>query len=119
MLFIEKIAEQHISAARDRGEFDNLPGQGRPLALDDDVSVPPELRAGYRVLKNSGFIPPEVEQLRDIRSVESLLAQAESDKEKKRLLLKLSLLRSKLPALQLTTSGLQRYQDKILQRLAR
>jgi len=34
-----------------RGEFDNLPGTGKPLALDDDTLVLPELRAAYRVLK--------------------------------------------------------------------
>ncbi len=117
MLLTEQIAEQLIIAARDRGELDNLPGQGRPLALDDDSAVPPELRASYRILKNSGYIPAEVEQLRQVRQVESLLAQAESDNDKKTLLLKLSLLRSKLPSLQLATAGTQRYRDKILQRL--
>ena len=119
MLFIEQIAEQQIIAARDSGEFENLPGAGKPLALDDDAGVPPELRAGYRVMKNSGFVPPEIEQLKQVRDVEALLPQVASDKEKKRLLLKLSLLRSKLPSLQLTTASASHYQDKILRRLAK
>ncbi|MDH3670668.1 MAG: DUF1992 domain-containing protein [Gammaproteobacteria bacterium] len=37
-----------------RGGSDNLPGTGKPLALDGDRFVPPELRIPYRVLKNVG-----------------------------------------------------------------
>jgi hypothetical protein len=39
-----------------------------PLVLDDDAMVPEELRAAYRVLKNSGYVPAEVEALRDLRA---------------------------------------------------
>jgi len=119
MLLFDKIAEQKITLARDRGELDNLPGQGKPLVLDDDSAVPSDMRAAYRVMKNSGFMPPEIAHLKDVRQVESMLMQAETNEEKKRLLLKLSLLRSKLPALKLTTSAASRYQDKILQKLTR
>lgn len=118
MLLLEKIAEQQIAAARDRGELDNLPGQGKPLALDDDVGVPQDLRAGYRVLMNGGFIPPEICHLKEFRDVESMLRHADTDQDKKSLLLRLSMLRSKLPALRLTTSYSARYRDQILQKLA-
>ena len=46
--------------------FDDLPGSGRPLELDDDRLVPEELRVAWRILKNAGFVPPEIEALRDI-----------------------------------------------------
>ncbi|MDI5568641.1 DUF1992 domain-containing protein, partial [Salmonella enterica subsp. enterica serovar Kentucky] len=42
-----------IIEAQRKGEFDNLPGRGEPLILDDDSHVPAELRAGYRLLKNA------------------------------------------------------------------
>jgi hypothetical protein len=73
---IERIAEQRIREALERGEFDNLRGMGHPLNLDDDADVPSELRAAYRILKNSGFVPPEIELRRDIANVEQLLTQA-------------------------------------------
>lgn len=62
MWLLDQWAERHITDAQTKGEFDNLPGSGEPLALDDDSHVPPELRTGYRLLKNAGCLPPELEQ---------------------------------------------------------
>lgn len=50
------IAERKIAEAFARGEFDDLPGAGRSLELDDDTLVPEDLRAAYRILKNAGFV---------------------------------------------------------------
>lgn len=79
MNFLDSLAETHIRSAAERGVFDDLPGAGRPLPEDDARKVPPELRAGYRLLKNSGHLPPEVEQAREIRELRDLLAVADSD----------------------------------------
>ncbi len=73
---IEAIAERRIREAIELGKLENLPGAGKPLKLDDDSQVPPELRAAYRVLKNAGFLPPEVELRREIREAEDLLRSA-------------------------------------------
>jgi hypothetical protein len=70
MLVLEWIAEQRITEAAERGEFDDLPGAGQPLDLDDDPLVPGELRLAYRILKNAGFVPPELEAQREIRALE-------------------------------------------------
>jgi hypothetical protein len=61
---IDGIVERRIQEAQARGEFDRLPGEGRPLELDEDRLVPEEVRVAYRVLKNAGCVPPEVEALR-------------------------------------------------------
>jgi len=58
MTLLGQIAERQILQAAQRGEFDDLPGAGRPLQLDDDALIPEELRAGYRLLKNAGYLPP-------------------------------------------------------------
>ena len=49
MWLLDQWAERHILDAQTKGEFDNLPGSGEPLTLDDDSHVPAELRAGYRL----------------------------------------------------------------------
>lgn len=86
------MVERHISEAQAQGVFDNLPGAGKPLQLDDDAMVPEELRAAYRILKNSGYVPPEVEALRDLREVEQMLERAHDDAERSALAGKFSAL---------------------------
>lgn len=63
---LNELIEQRIDEARRQGVFEDLPGAGRPLDLDDDRMVPEELRAAFRILKNAGFVPPEVEALRNL-----------------------------------------------------
>jgi hypothetical protein len=60
---LEFIAEQRIAEAIANGELDDLPGAGRPLDLDDDALIPEELRLAHRILKNAGYVPPELETL--------------------------------------------------------
>jgi hypothetical protein len=73
---ILSLIDIRFAEATAKGEFDNLPGAGRPLDLDDDLHVPEEERAAYRLLKNSGFVPPE---LAEISEINALLAQIERD----------------------------------------
>jgi len=96
MWLIDQIAEQHIAQAIERGEFDDLPGAGEPVALDDDRWVPEELRAGYRLLKNAGFVPPEVESLREIRDLEALLTRVTDPVQRDIRVRRLRLLESRL-----------------------
>ncbi len=75
------IAEDRIKKAIQEGEFDNLPGQGKPLKLDDMSHIPKELRVAYKVLKNSNMLD-DVEQLKkDISSIEDLLFACDDLKE--------------------------------------
>ena len=63
----EKIAVEKIREAMEKGEFDNLPGSGKPLQeLDSYFATPEGVRLGYSVLKNSGFVPEEVALLKEI-----------------------------------------------------
>ncbi|ARF47983.1 DUF1992 domain-containing protein [Pantoea stewartii] len=79
MWLIDQLAEQHIKAAQEKGELSDLPGEGAPLNLEDDSQVPPELRAGYRLLKNAGFLPPELELRREALQVSDLLQHLNPD----------------------------------------
>jgi len=57
-----------------RGEFDNPPDTGKPLASDYDALVLPELRAAYRVLKNAGYAPRDLQLRSEISDLEAFLA---------------------------------------------
>ena len=83
--FLQRIAEQRILEAQREGAFDNLPGMGKPLELEDLSWVPEDLRIGYHVLKNAHVLPPEVELLKDIHSLEDLLKHVEDEDERRSL----------------------------------
>jgi hypothetical protein len=83
--FLQRIAEQRILEAQRDGAFDNLPGKGKPLELEDLSWVPEDLRIGYHVLKNAHVLPPEVELLKDIHSLEDLLKHVEDEDERRSL----------------------------------
>jgi hypothetical protein len=84
--------------------------------------VPEELRAGYRVLTDAGYVPPEVESLREIRSLRSLLVCASDPQERDKRVERLRLLEMRLaegrgrglsPAVQ------QQYPERLLGSLGR
>lgn len=89
---LDALAEARIEEALAAGAFDDLPGAGRPLELDDDRFVPEELRAAYRILKRAGFVPPEVEARRELAVLSALLATLDDAGERKRALVKLALI---------------------------
>jgi hypothetical protein len=70
----EGLIEERIAQAISDGLFDNLPGQGRPQRLDDDALVPEDERAGFRLLKASGFAPPWIEARNEIDEERARLA---------------------------------------------
>ena len=96
MIAFQKIAEERIQEAMERGEFDDLPGSGKPLVLNDNPFVPLELRMAYKVLKNAGVVPQELETHNEIRSLEAMLADMEDEAERLRATTRLSLLRLRL-----------------------
>jgi len=79
---VDQIVERRIAEAIARGEFEGLPGAGRPLELEDDRQVPAELRVAYRLLKNAGYVPDEVRLFAEIRSAGQLLMQASAEEER-------------------------------------
>ena len=82
---IDAIAEQSIREAAQRGDFDDLPGAGKPLDLDGYFSAPSALRAGFGLLKSAGVVPPEVEALREVSRLREHLATMPEGTEKERL----------------------------------
>jgi hypothetical protein len=94
----EKIIESRIKKAQAQGAFENLPGQGQPLALEDDQHIPEDLRMAHKVLKNADCLPPEVQLRKEIRTTEELLAGMTDTSQKYRTIKKLNYLILKLNA---------------------
>ena len=69
----EKIVEERIRKAQNKGEFENLVGSGRPLKFHSDLFVPEELRLAYKILKNADCVPPEIELKKEIEKLKEEL----------------------------------------------
>lgn len=121
MDILATIAERKITEAMARGALENLAGAGKPLAMDEDLSgVPVEMRMAYKVLKNAGFVPPEVELRKEIVSLREMLGQLEDDEPRRNLrrqleykLFKLNMTRKR----PLDLEEFPEYRDKIIDRL--
>lgn len=72
----EKLVEERIKKAQKEGFFDDLEGSHKPLKVDN-MNVPDDFRLAHKILKNAGFLPPEVELKKKITHTEQLLETAE------------------------------------------
>jgi DnaJ homolog subfamily C member 28 len=55
------ISEERIRAAMEEGKFDNLPGYGKPLNLDENPFEPEDERLANSLLRSNDFTPPWIE----------------------------------------------------------
>lgn len=82
MDFFARIAKDKIKEAMARGELSNLPGEGKPLELDDLSHVPEDLRSGYIMLKNAGLVPEEVHLAKETLALRDLIRMSRNDGER-------------------------------------
>lgn len=116
------LADQMIEEAMKRGEFDDLPGKGKPLELEDLSHVPEELRSAYKLMKNANIMPEELTLRQEMLTLSDLIAACQQDEERLRLRKKLD---EKTLRLNMLTaqkdwsrnSAYNRYESKIRQRL--
>lgn len=114
-----KLAEERIAQAIKDGEMDNIPGQGEPLKLEDDSGVPEELRIAYKVLKNAGFTPPELDARNELIRAEELLVNAPDEQARYQALKRVNYLAMKLGTLRPGSALLEEhsYSHKVLDKL--
>ncbi|MCX7678085.1 MAG: DUF1992 domain-containing protein [Spirochaetes bacterium] len=120
MYIFEKIAEQRILEAMERGEFDNLPLKGKPLPPDDLAGVPDDMRLAVKIMKNAGILPEEMLLRKEILNLQKLIEACDDDEE-------ICKLRKEMNAKQLRYNilmesrkrsiGLSEYRSKILKKL--
>ena len=119
----EKIVEQRIKEAMEKGEFDNLPGKGKPIPLEDDSHVPEELRLAYKLLKNADCLPPELMEKKEIFQMEDMLSAIPDEKERYKLIkkinfkiMKLNVMGKKSPLLEEKQIYYKKLVDKIAEK---
>jgi hypothetical protein len=82
---IEKFIDEQVRRAIEAGEFDNLPGKGKPIDLRAYFETPEDLRLAYSILKSNNFVPEEVELLKEIEALKTRLASSSNDEQKDRI----------------------------------
>ena len=120
MDILDQVAEARIQEVLRAGELSNLSGAGKPLQLDDDSMIPKELRTAYRILKNSGFLPPEIQIRKEIHEAEQLLLHVEDTAERACALLRLEMLQMRLQTSRQQPSNLhleEQYYQRLVQQL--
>ena len=122
MRAFERFAEQRILDAIERGEFDNLSCTGEPLPADRTPLVPDAMWLSFKILKNAGCVPPEIEERKEIRRLEELLVDLDDEAERVRAQTRLSLLRTRIEMNRCGGGAAltkPRYQDGLAARLSR
>jgi hypothetical protein len=79
----DKLIEEKIKEAQARGDFDNLPGKGKPIDLTAYFETPEEIRVAQSMLKNGGFTSREVELLNEIAVLKQVLSSLMDERNKK------------------------------------
>ncbi|GAV62921.1 DUF1992 domain-containing protein [Cephalotus follicularis] len=62
------VVEQRIWHSMEEGQFENLPGKGKPLNLSTNPHADPAEDTLYRILSKNGFAPEWVELNKEIRN---------------------------------------------------
>jgi hypothetical protein len=118
---IRLIAERKISEALQKGQLDNESWRNRPLPMTADNMVPGELRMAYKILKNAGYLPPEIETKKEIQQIEDLLANCEDERIRVKQIKKLNFLVLKLNTMKgdaASIEGQEEYYRKIVERIS-
>ncbi len=119
----EAIVEERIKKAQEQGEFDNLKGLSRPLNLEDQ-NIPEPWRLPVKILKNAGFLPPELELRKSIQETRKILENCDDDapqrhihqKKLNYLLTKLAMIRQARGCVMPITDG--NYKQDLIQKLS-
>jgi hypothetical protein len=105
------IAEQKIVEAMRERDLNSPKWKNKPLPLEDDRFVPDDLKMAYKILKNSGYLPPEIEERKEIKKLEDLITRTEDEHERLKQMKKLNVLLMKVDARRPFSSNLTSQDD--------
>jgi hypothetical protein len=114
------IAERRIQQAMEEGEL-AVPEswRGRPLPLEDESHIAADLRMACKVLRNAGYLPPEIETKKEIRHLEELIAASEDEHTRLRQMKKLKVLTLRLATMRQRPLHIEdsEYQRRVVERV--
>lgn len=64
----ESAVDRAIRKAMEEGEFKDLPGEGKPLDINDDPNTPADLQLAYKIMRDNGIAPDWVAQGRELEA---------------------------------------------------
>ncbi|WP_199153891.1 DUF1992 domain-containing protein [Chromobacterium sp. ASV23] len=77
---LDQIIAAAIRASEQSGELQRAKGWGKPLELDETyAATSAELRMPYKILKDAGCVPAEVEMMKALAALRAELAELEPD----------------------------------------
>ena len=118
---LARIAERKITEAMKTQDFTSSKYKNKPLPLEDDSNIPADLKMAYKILKNSGYLPPEIEEKKEVQRLEELIAATEDEHERLRQMKKLNVLLLKIDAKRPTPSNIAQQDDyyrKVVERIS-
>ena len=93
----DELIAKHLQEALASGELAAAKGFGRPLEEPQGWSETPEaLRMPFKILKDAGYVPAEIELFHERAALSASLASCKSDAERVETLRKLSELEQKI-----------------------
>ncbi|MCP3891266.1 MAG: DUF1992 domain-containing protein [Desulfobulbaceae bacterium] len=105
------IAEQKIAQAMKEKDFTSPEWKNKPLPLEDDRFVPDDLKMAYKILKNSGYLPPEIEDRKEVKRLEDLIESTQDEHERVKQMKKLNVLLMKVEAQRSFSSNIANQDD--------
>jgi len=115
-----RIAEQRIAKAIEEGTLKTDGWKDKPLPLDNERFVPDDMKMAYKMLKNAGYVPPEVETRKEIGKLEDLIAKTEDSHLRLKQMKKLEVLMMKIEAQRAKPSSIahdDEYYRKIVEKV--
>jgi hypothetical protein len=105
------IAEQRIAEAMRERDLNSPKWKNKPLPLEDDRFVPDDLKMAYKILKNSGYLPPEIEERKEVKKLEDLISRTEDEHERLKQMKRLNVLLMKVDAKRPFSSNINSQHD--------
>ena len=118
MNILAYLAEQKISQAIAQGDLNSPKWKNKALPMEDECWVPDDLKMAYKILKNAGYVPAEVETRKEIHKLEQLIATTEDEHLRLKQMQKLNVLLMKIESAQgsqLNVANQDSYYQKIVE----
>ena len=118
---IRIIAERKITEAIQNGQLANEGWRNKPLPMTNDNLVPEELRMAHKILKNAGYLPPEIETKKEIQQLEDLLAGCDDEHTRLKQIKRLNYLIMKLSVMKggpVNIESQEEYYRQVVERLS-